>query len=105
MHYLFAPILRFFTPRQRIWNLAYRQLDAAFRKFDNQRLHIVDHLHLIPPARHRTGGQLGLAEYGYSAGLIAAQIGEHLHTPNPQVLDLGCGTGKLVSAVYPFLGE
>ncbi len=104
MQYLFQPILRFLTPRHRLWYLAYRQLDAAFRSFDNQRLQIVDHLYLIPMARHRTGGQSSLAEYGYSAGLIAAQIGEHLGVPDPQVLDLGCGTGKLVSAVWPFLG-
>ncbi len=105
MYYLFKPVLRFFTPRHRLWYLAYRQLDAAFRPFDNQRLQIVEHLRLIPPARQRTGGQSALSEYGYSAGLIAAQIGEHLHTSGPQVLDLGCGTGKLVSAVWPFLGE
>lgn len=105
MHYLFKPVLSWLTPRHRVWHLCYRQLDAAFRQFDDRRLQIVDHLRWIPPARYRTGGQSGLAEYGYSAGLIAAQIGEHLSVSDPCVLDLGCGTGKLVSAVWPFLGK
>jgi len=105
MQFLVRPLLRFLSPRSRVWYLAYRQLDAAFRPFDDRRLQIVDHLRLIPPARWRTGGQSALSEYGYSAGVMAAQIGEHLATTDPQVLDLGCGTGKLVSAVWPFLGQ
>lgn len=105
MQYLFWPVLRFLTPRQRIWYLFYRQLDRAFREFDNRRIQIVDHVRLIPPARYRTGGQSALSEYGYSAGLMAAYIGEHITTRNPQVLDLGCGTGKMVSAAWPFLGQ
>jgi SAM-dependent methyltransferase len=89
----------------RAWYFIYRLLDAAFRRFDDRRLQIVEHLRVIPPARYRTGGQAALSEYGYSAGVIAAYIGEHLTVRNPQVLDLGCGTGKLVAAVWPFLGE
>ncbi len=89
----------------RVWYFVYRQLDAVFRRFDDRRLQIVEHLRLIPPARYRTGGQSAISEYGYSAGVIAAYIGEHLTVTNPQVLDLGCGTGKLVAAVWPFLGE
>jgi SAM-dependent methyltransferase len=105
MRFLFQPILRVFTPRSRVWYWFYRQLDAAFRAFDDLRLQIVDFLRLIPPARFRTGGQSAITEYAYSAGVIAAYIGEHLATPDPQVLDLGCGTGKMVSAVWPFLGK
>jgi ubiquinone/menaquinone biosynthesis C-methylase UbiE len=105
MQYFFKPINRLLKPSQRLWYLVYRQLDAAFRVFDDRRLLMVEHLKLIPPARYRTPGQSALSEFGYSAGLIAAYLGEHLQVDNPHVLDLGCGTGKMVSAVYPFLGE
>lgn len=105
MQGIFWPVLRFLKPRSRFWYLCYRQLDAAFRPFDNRRLQIIEHLKLIPPARYRTGGQSGITEYGYSAGFMAAYIGEHLTQTDPQVLDLGCGTGKLVTAVWPFLGK
>src|SRR6266851_4587786 len=89
----------------RLWYLLYRVFDQAFRYFDNRRLQIVAHLRLIPPARYRTGGQTAISEYGYSAGVMSAYIGEQVAVPNPRVLDLGCGTGKLVAAVWPFLGE
>lgn len=105
MQYLFKPLNRFLKPSQRLWYLIYRQLDAAFRPFDDRRLLMVEHLKLIPPARYRTPGQSALSEFGYSAGIMAAHLGEHLNTENPHVLDLGCGTGKMVSAVYPFLGK
>lgn len=105
MQYLFKPINRFLKPSQRLWYLVYRQLDAAFRPFDDRRLLMVEHLKLIPPARYRTPGQSALSEFGYSAGVIAAYLGEYLHAENPHILDLGCGTGKMVSAIYPFLGQ
>lgn len=89
----------------RLWYVLYRVFDYIFRRFDDRRLQIVDHLRLIPPARHRTGGQSALSEYGYSGGVMAAYIGEHLAVTSPHVLDLGCGTGKLVTAVWPFLGD
>jgi len=105
MRVFFWPILRLIKPHNRLWYFCYRQLDAAFRQFDIRRLQIVDHLRLIPPARYRTGGQSGITEYGYSAGFMAAYIGEHLTQRDPQILDIGCGTGKLVMAAWPFLGE
>ncbi|MHB8630074.1 MAG: class I SAM-dependent methyltransferase [Aggregatilineales bacterium] len=105
MQAIFRPVLRLLKPQNRFWYWCYRQLDSAFRPFDNARLQIVDHLHLIPPARYRTGGQTAITEYGYSAGFMAAYIGEHLRQADPQTLDLGCGTGKLVGAVWPFLGQ
>lgn len=89
----------------RLWYFLYRVSDLVFRYFDNRHLQVVEHLRLIPPARHRTGGQTAISEYGYSAGVIAGYIGEHLTVGNPQVLDLGCGTGKLVMAAWPFLGD
>jgi SAM-dependent methyltransferase len=105
MQVIFWPILRLLKPSSRLWYWCYRQLDGAFRKFDDARLQIVEHLRMIPPARYRTGGQTAITEYGYSAGFIAAYIGEHLTQRDPQVLDLGCGTGKLVMAAWPFLGK
>ncbi len=105
MHYLFKPINYFFSPAHRLWYFVYRQLDAAFRPFDDRRLLMVKHLHLLPPARQRTLGQSALTEFAYSAGSMAAYLGEHLQARDPQVLDIGCGTGKMVSAVWPFLGE
>jgi ubiquinone/menaquinone biosynthesis C-methylase UbiE len=105
MQYLFQPFNRFLKPSQRLWYLIYRQLDAAFRPFDDRRLLMVDHLKLIPPARYRTPGQSALSEFGYSAGVMAAYLGEHLKSENPHILDLGCGTGKMVSAVWGLLGE
>ncbi len=105
MQMLFKQLAVGLNPRRRWWYFLYRQLDATFRLFDNRRLKIVNHLHLIPPARFRTGGQASLVEFGYSAGFMAAYVGEHLKSENPQVLDLGCGTGKMVSAIWPFLGQ
>jgi SAM-dependent methyltransferase len=105
LRYFFLPIIWLFKPASAVWYFFYRQLDSAFRLFDDRRLQIVEHLKWIPPARFRTGGQSALSEYGYSAGVMAAYIAEHLTTPNPQVLDLGCGTGKMVSAVWPLLGD
>ena len=105
MRYIFLPVIWFFRTSSPVWYFFYRQLDSAFRLFDDRRLQIIDHLRLIPPARFRTGGQSALSEYGYSAGVMAAYIAEHLNVDNPQVLDLGCGTGKLVNAVWPLLGQ
>ena len=105
MQYLFRPIARLLYHRRRLWYFVYRQLDGAFRLFDDRRILITEHLRLIPPARYRFGGQSAITEYAHSAGVISAYIGEHLTARNPQVLDLGCGTGKLVTAVWPYLGE
>ena len=105
MQYLFWPIWRFLTPRHRLWYWCYRQIDAAFRRFDDRRLQITEHLKLIPPARYRTGGQSAITEFAHSAGVISAYVGQHLAATNPHVLDLGCGTGKMVAAVWPFLGS
>src|SRR5689334_1520828 len=104
MEILFRPLAKILSPGSKGRYCFYRQLDSSFRLFDNQRHHIAEHLHFIPPARYRVGGQASLAEYGYSAGVMAGYIGEHLNTVNPHVLDLGCGTGKMVSAIWPFLG-
>lgn len=92
-----------FSAGGRAWFIAYRAVDSLFRRFDDQRLLMVEHLRLLPPARYRTPGQSALSEFGYSAGLMAAYLGLYLHTPTPHILDLGCGTGKMVSAAYPFI--
>jgi SAM-dependent methyltransferase len=105
MRALVSLVLKLFKPHQRPWYWFYRQLDSAFRPFDDLRLQVVEHLKLIPPARYRTGGQSAITEYAYSDGVIAAYIGEHLAVNDPQILDLGCGTGKLVGATWPYLGK
>lgn len=50
MRALVSPVLRFLKPNQRLWYWPYRQLDFAFRPFDDLRLQVVNHLKLNPPA-------------------------------------------------------
>ncbi|MGB1289073.1 MAG: hypothetical protein ACPG7F_21240, partial [Aggregatilineales bacterium] len=86
MQHFFRPLAKRLHQRSRLWHFFYQQLDGAFRLFDDRQLLVVPHLRMIPPARFRTGGQAAITEYGYSAGVLAAQIGEHLQVENPQAL-------------------
>lgn len=80
-----------------------------FRIFDNRATRAFSYLRFIPPAEFRFGGQQSLVEYAYTAGLFSGLIATHtsfkdnLHNVKINVLDFGCGTGKLTTSVLPFV--
>lgn len=87
--------------KRRALRLAYLALDRLFKPLDDRLERACRNLDLIPPAAYRYGGQASLAEYAHTAGVISGIIAAHVPRPTTQglqVIDFGCGTGKLIPA-------
>lgn len=85
---------------------AYRAADAAFMPLERRELMQNRALARIPSLPGRRGGTHTVTEWAYTVGVFQALahtiVGEQ---DQLDVLDVGCGTGRLSIAATPLLGE
>ncbi len=83
----------------------YALADQAFRPFERAHIEQNRFLRLIPALKGRKGGTHTLSEWAYTIGLfqsvIHSAVGER---DKLDVLDVGCGSGRLSLAVASLLG-
>ncbi len=89
-----------------ITKLSYRILDSLFLPLDKRRIHRAKNIRLIPIEIDRRGGKYAYAEWAHVIGIFQTLINQNLDPKkDPQILDIGCGTGLIGIACEPFLTE
>lgn len=92
--------------RSVLQNQAYRAADAGFGVLERQQIAQNKNLAQIPSLRGRKGGTHTVSEWAYTIGLFQAVLHQTVGQRDQlDVLDVGCGTGRLSLAAAPLLGE
>lgn len=80
------------------------ELERIFVDFDRSQILRTSNLKYIPEFANRTGGKRAYAEWAQVIGIFQALIADQIEgVLNPTIVDIGCGTGILAIAAYPFL--
>lgn len=87
--------------------IAYRLADLAFMPLERRFMHQNRFLDRIPTGEARRGGTNTAMEYSYTIGHLQAVAGLTMadHDGPLDVLDVGCGTGRLAHAMAPLIGS
>jgi SAM-dependent methyltransferase len=84
----------------------YAFFDAISRPFELQAIQQNRFLKMIPAAPKRKGGNHSWSEWGYNIGQCQTLVSIITGAPESlDVLDVGCGTGRLALAMGPLLGR
>lgn len=93
---------------RRVYGFGREKFENAFRTVESRELSRGGLLKLIPSYSDRLGG-LGTVTYGewcYTVGVFQSIIFLHLPQEKPlNILDIGCGSGRLYLSAKPFLSE
>lgn len=79
--------------------------DIKFLKFDKSRILRTTNLEYIPNIQNRVGGKYSYGEWCHVIGIFQTLLGVHLPHYGPTVLDIGCGTGIMLNASFPFVNH
>ncbi len=81
-------------------------LDRYFVPLDKQALHLSSNLLLMPDYAHRIKGKYAYIEWGHVLGIFQTLINFQLQgNAAPKILDVGCGTGFLAIASFPYIQD
>lgn len=85
-------------------NKDYKDLDEIYIPMDKDQIRRTNNIQLIPKARHRLGGKVSYAEWAHTIGIFQTLFCQNLDClVDNMVLDVGCGTGIMGIASYPFI--
>ena len=81
-----------------------RLLDWLYLPLDKQYVLRTRNIRLIPKIKRRYGGKKAYAEWAHTIGIFQTLMYLHLEgVTEPNILDIGCGTGLVAIASEPFL--
>ncbi len=90
----------------RMFRKIYSYLESLFRIFDSRVARLEKNCLIIPPSHLRFGGQRSLTEYAHTIGIFQTLLYMYLkNKESANILDFGCGTGKLLISCLHFMGR
>lgn len=80
-------------------------VERAFVPIDRRLMRRNRNLAPIPWRKDRRGGKISYGEWAWVIGLMQSLVATHVDRDDPQILDVGCGTGLVGLATLPLLGD